>query len=113
MSSTDTLADRIRAGDPAADLELIVALGARWERLRQKYPEEREFDESLDWNERAAGWVALATGLAIIGLMEEHYGKERLGAMRAELKREGRANDHENNTDRGGARRGARRAARR
>jgi hypothetical protein len=78
---THDLAARVAAGDRDAELELIVLLGARWRRLREKYPEEGEFDKSLSYAERAAGWVALAVGVTIEGLMEEYYGgKEQLEA---------------------------------
>lgn len=54
------------------DLELIALLGERWRSLRAKYGDEDDKSKTLE--EREQGWRALALGLAITALAEEHYG---------------------------------------
>jgi hypothetical protein len=54
-----------------SDLELIEQLGARWRELREKYGDED--DKTKTFEERALGWRALAVGLAITALAEEHF----------------------------------------
>jgi hypothetical protein len=54
-----------------SDLELIEQLGARWRELREKYGDED--DKTKTFEEREQGWRALAVGLAIAALAEEHF----------------------------------------
>jgi hypothetical protein len=59
---------------PADDLELIMILGERWKKMREKYPDPDPDEKKKTFEERARGWRPLALGLAIAALVEEHYG---------------------------------------